>query len=105
MLWCSRRLGLARWKPGLSNLTSPGDEVLVLTAGKFGERWTSLAKAFGCNSEGCVRAVRRDPHAGPGAQSTQVRRRASSTCRRRRPRQERATNSRYGGRQGAKTKW
>jgi aspartate aminotransferase-like enzyme len=32
----------------ISNLTSPGDKVLILTAGKFGERWTSLAKAFGC---------------------------------------------------------
>src|SRR6202007_884641 len=31
------------------NLTSAGDRVLVLTAGKFGERWTGLAKAFGCN--------------------------------------------------------
>jgi aspartate aminotransferase-like enzyme len=35
----------------VSNLTSPGDSVLVLTAGKFGERWTSLAKAFGCKVE------------------------------------------------------
>jgi len=33
----------------VSNLTSPGDKVLVLTAGKFGERWRDLAKAFGCN--------------------------------------------------------
>ncbi|HZQ68060.1 MAG TPA: alanine--glyoxylate aminotransferase family protein [Terriglobales bacterium] len=32
----------------ISNLTSPGDKVLVLTAGKFGERWRDLAKAFGC---------------------------------------------------------
>ena len=32
----------------VSNLTSPGDRVLVLTAGKFGERWRDLAKAFGC---------------------------------------------------------
>jgi len=32
----------------VSNLTSPGDKVLVLTAGKFGERWRDLAKAFGC---------------------------------------------------------
>src|ERR1700730_1825096 len=32
----------------ISNLTSPGDRVLVLTAGKFGERWRDLAKAFGC---------------------------------------------------------
>jgi aspartate aminotransferase-like enzyme len=35
----------------VSNLTSPGDKVLVLTAGKFGERWSGLAKAFGCNVE------------------------------------------------------
>jgi aspartate aminotransferase-like enzyme len=35
----------------VSNLTSPGDKVLVLTAGKFGERWSGLAKAFGCNIE------------------------------------------------------
>ena len=33
----------------VSNLTSPGDKVLVLTAGKFGERWTGLAKVFKCN--------------------------------------------------------
>jgi aspartate aminotransferase-like enzyme len=33
----------------VSNLTSPGDKVLVLTAGKFGERWRDLAKAYGCS--------------------------------------------------------
>ena len=32
----------------VSNFTSPGDKVLVLTAGKFGERWVCLVKAFGC---------------------------------------------------------
>ncbi|PYV75482.1 MAG: alanine--glyoxylate aminotransferase family protein, partial [Acidobacteria bacterium] len=32
----------------VSNLTSRGDRVLVLTAGKFGERWRDLAKAYGC---------------------------------------------------------
>jgi aspartate aminotransferase-like enzyme len=32
----------------VSNLTSAGDRVLVLTAGKFGERWRDLAKAYGC---------------------------------------------------------
>ena len=35
----------------VSNLTSPGDRVLVLTAGKFGERWTGLTKAFGCETD------------------------------------------------------
>lgn len=32
----------------ITSLTSAGDKVLVLTAGKFGERWRDLAKAFGC---------------------------------------------------------
>src|SRR5271155_3046639 len=41
--------GTGAMEASVSNLTSPGDRVLVLTAGKFGERWVSLAKAFGCN--------------------------------------------------------
>jgi aspartate aminotransferase-like enzyme len=41
--------GTGAMEAAVSNLTSPGDRVLVLTAGKFGERWTGLAKAFGCN--------------------------------------------------------
>jgi aspartate aminotransferase-like enzyme len=40
--------GSGAMEGSVSNLTSPGDRVLVLTAGKFGERWTELAKAFGC---------------------------------------------------------
>ena len=40
--------GTGAMEAAMSNLTSPGDRVLVLTAGKFGERWTALAKAFGC---------------------------------------------------------
>jgi aspartate aminotransferase-like enzyme len=43
--------GTGFMEASISNLTSPGDQVLVLTAGKFGERWTSLAKAFGCAVE------------------------------------------------------
>ena len=45
LLSCS---GTGAMEASVSNLTSPGDRVLVLTAGKFGERWTGLAKAFGC---------------------------------------------------------
>jgi aspartate aminotransferase-like enzyme len=41
--------GTGAMEAAVSNLTSPGDRVLVLTAGKFGERWTALAKAFGCD--------------------------------------------------------
>src|ERR1700732_1925171 len=40
--------GTGAMEASVSNLTSPGDPVLVLTAGKFGERWRDLAKAFGC---------------------------------------------------------
>ncbi len=43
--------GTGFMEASISNLTSSGDQVLVLTAGKFGERWTSLAKAFGCAVE------------------------------------------------------
>jgi aspartate aminotransferase-like enzyme len=43
--------GTGAMEASVSNLTSPGDKVLVLTAGKFGERWVSLAKAFGCTIE------------------------------------------------------
>ena len=41
--------GTGAMEAAVSNLTSPGDRVLVLSAGKFGERWVALAKAFGCN--------------------------------------------------------
>jgi len=48
VLACS---GTGVMEASVTNLTSPGDKVLVLTAGKFGERWTGLAKAFGCDVE------------------------------------------------------
>lgn len=40
--------GTGAMEGSVSNLTSPGDRVLILTAGKFGERWRDLAKAYGC---------------------------------------------------------
>jgi aspartate aminotransferase-like enzyme len=48
VLACS---GTGVMEASVSNLTSPGDKVLVLTAGKFGERWTGLSKAFGCKAD------------------------------------------------------
>ena len=48
VLACS---GTGVMEGSVSNLTSPGDKVLVLTAGKFGERWRDLGKAFGCAVE------------------------------------------------------
>jgi aspartate aminotransferase-like enzyme len=44
LLSCS---GTGAMEASVSNLTSPGDRVLVLSAGKFGERWADLNKAFG----------------------------------------------------------
>jgi aspartate aminotransferase-like enzyme len=48
VLACS---GTGIMEASVSNLTSPGDKVLVLTAGKFGERWRDLTKAFACSVE------------------------------------------------------
>ena len=41
--------GTGAMEASVTNLTSPGDRVLVLSAGKFGERWTALAQNFGCH--------------------------------------------------------
>ena len=43
--------GTGAMEAAVSNLTSPGDKVLVLSAGKFGERWEGLAKTYGCQVE------------------------------------------------------
>ena len=40
--------GTGAMEASVSNLTSPSDKALVLSAGKFGERWRDLAKSFGC---------------------------------------------------------
>src|SRR5487761_1654587 len=48
LLTCS---GTGAMEASVSNLTSPGDRVLVLAGGKFGDRWTGLAKAFGCQPD------------------------------------------------------
>jgi len=40
--------GTGAMEAAVSNIVSPGDKVLVLTAGKFGERWVDLTKTFGC---------------------------------------------------------
>jgi aspartate aminotransferase-like enzyme len=40
--------GTGAMEASVSNLTSPGERVLVLSAGKYGERWSAIAKNFGC---------------------------------------------------------
>src|SRR5436309_15310450 len=39
--------GTGVMEAAVANLTSPGDKVLVVAAGKLGERWKSLVKAYG----------------------------------------------------------
>lgn len=47
--------GTGAMEASVSNLFSPGDRVLVAAAGKFGERWVELGRAFGLEVE-CVAA-------------------------------------------------
>ena len=39
--------GTGGLEASVQNFFSPGDEVLVCSAGKFGERWVELTKAYG----------------------------------------------------------
>jgi len=39
--------GTGAMEGSVSNLFSPGDEVLVVNGGKFGERWTKISTAYG----------------------------------------------------------
>ena len=39
--------GTGAMEAAVANLFSPGDKVLVINGGKFGERWLNIAKAFG----------------------------------------------------------
>lgn len=42
--------GSGAMEAAISNLFRRGDKVIVCTAGKFGERWVAMTKAFGLNS-------------------------------------------------------
>jgi aspartate aminotransferase-like enzyme len=42
--------GSGAMEASVSNLFSAGEKVIVCTAGKFGERWQSIAKAYGLNA-------------------------------------------------------
>ena len=42
--------GTGAMEASVSNCLSPGDRAVVCTAGKFGERWVEIAKAYGLNA-------------------------------------------------------
>src|SRR6478736_5630006 len=41
--------GTGAMEASVSNCFSPGERVIVCSAGKFGERWAEITKAFGLN--------------------------------------------------------
>ncbi|HXV02085.1 MAG TPA: alanine--glyoxylate aminotransferase family protein [Gaiellaceae bacterium] len=41
--------GTGGMESAISNLTRPGDPVVVVSAGHFGERWIEMARNFGCD--------------------------------------------------------
>ena len=41
--------GSGAFESAVSNLVSPGDRILVLSAGNFGERWAAMTKAYGAD--------------------------------------------------------
>ncbi len=47
---CFAASGTGAMDASVSNLFSPGDKVVVATAGKFGERWVEIAKAYGLDA-------------------------------------------------------
>ena len=47
--------GTGAMEAAVSNLHTPGDKVLAVVVGKFGERWVQLAKAFGLD---CIELVK-----------------------------------------------
>ena len=44
---CFAASGTGGMESAVANLVRPGEPVLVASCGKFGERWTELAEAFG----------------------------------------------------------
>ena len=47
---CFAASGTGAMEGAVVNLLAPGDRAIVVSAGKFGERWTALCKAFGIDT-------------------------------------------------------
>ena len=43
--------GTGAFESAIVNLCSPGERVLAVSAGSFGERWNAMAARFGCEVE------------------------------------------------------
>ena len=56
--------GTAGLESVVANLTSPGDRVVAVSAGHFGERWADIARAYGCDVEHIAYEWGETPSAG-----------------------------------------
>ena len=56
--------GTAAMESAVANLCSPGERVLVVSAGYFGERWAQIAAAYGCRGRDARLRVGRDARRG-----------------------------------------
>ena len=61
--------GSGAMESAVANLCSPGDRVLVVSAGHFGERWAEIARRYGCD----VVQVRHEWGETPGADDVAAR--------------------------------
>ena len=87
--------GTGGFESAFANLTSPGDRVLVVSAGSFGERWAAMARAYG--------ARRRPPALRLGGHAGRRRRRGAGARREvRHARALRDLHRRRRGRRGAR---
>src|SRR5262249_61570076 len=59
--------GSGAMESAVANLVSPGDPVLVVSAGYFGERWAAIAKAYGAEVDHLRYAWGEIPTAAEGA--------------------------------------
>lgn len=81
--------GTGAMESAVTNLLAAGDEAIVVNAGKFGERWTKICRAFGVTVHEitvpwgeavAVDAVRAALDAHPGARALYMQASETSTC-------------------------
>ena len=81
--------GTGAMEGAVTNLLSPGDEVVVVNGGKFGERWTKICQAYGVRAHEVVvewgravhpQAVAEALEANPKARAVFVQASETSTC-------------------------
>jgi serine---pyruvate transaminase len=61
--------GTGAMESAVANLCSPGDRIVIVTAGNFGERWVSLAQAYGLEPD----VVRYSPGETPAPEDVAAR--------------------------------